>query len=279
MRAAIVKKFGPASNIVIEQAWPCPTISNRQVLVRVKASSVNPVDTYIRAGQYAQLPELPYTPGRDGSGIVEQIGKEVQNFKVGDSVWFTRPTTGSSAELAVVEDTLFLLPEGISYSQGAALGIAYMTAYRALILKGSAKPGQSVFIHGASGGVGIAACQIAKALGLQVVGTAGTENGIKLVEENGAEFVFNHREKDYVSKIQEKFPNGFDIILEMLANQNLDTDLTLIGKNGRIVVIGNRGTSQIDARKTMQKESMIIGVGLGFSTIEMMEKFHAQWDT
>uniref|UniRef100_A0A914D7K1 Alcohol dehydrogenase-like N-terminal domain-containing protein n=1 Tax=Acrobeloides nanus TaxID=290746 RepID=A0A914D7K1_9BILA len=82
------------------------------VLVRVKASSVNPVDTYIRAGQYAQLPELPYTPGRDGSGIVEQIGKEVQNFKVGDSVWFTRPTTGSSAEFAVVEDTLFLLPEG-----------------------------------------------------------------------------------------------------------------------------------------------------------------------
>jgi len=268
MRAAVVKNFGPASNIVIEKSWPRPSINSAQILVRVHAAGVNPVDTYIRGGQYAQLPDLPYIPGKEGAGIVEETGDQVKNFNVGDHVWFTYPKTGSSAEFAVVEKTVYSLPSGVSFSQGATLGIAYLTAYRALILKGDAKQGKSVLIHGASGGVGIAACQISKALGLNVFGTAGTEAGMKLAKENGADFVFNHREPEYISKIQDRVPQGFDIILEMLANQNLDNDLNLVGKNGRIVIIGNRGPTQIDARKTMQKESMILGVALGLSTVE-----------
>lgn len=268
MRAALVREFGGFDKINIEEV-PKPQAGDRQVLIRVQAAGVNPVDTYIREGKYTQVPELPYIPGKEGAGVVEEVGSGISKFKSGDRVWFIGKDNGASAEfVAIDEEHVFSLHERINFKQGATCGLTYCTAYRALFQKAGAQAGQTLLVHGASGGVGLAACELAKVHGLRVVGTASTQEGIKLATQQGAEIVFNHREAGYVEQIKEKYPNGFDIILEMLANENLCHDLEMIAKQGRIVVIGNRGSIEFDPRACMIKDAAIIGVSLANCTTE-----------
>ncbi|KAI6195287.1 PKS-ER domain-containing protein [Aphelenchoides besseyi] len=202
-----------------------------------------------------------------------QVGPEVQKFKAGDRVWFSANKNGAQADYASIdEDFVFQLPERITFAQGATLGIAYFTAYRALFMKAYAQAGQSVLIHGASGGVGLAACQLAKVHGLRVYGTASTPEGEQMAKEHGCEVVYNHREEGYVEKIKQEVPNGFNIIIEMLANVNLCSDLQLIAPQGRIIVVGNRGTTEFDPRQCMQKEASIIGLMAFLSTPEDLQR-------
>ncbi|XP_046778946.1 quinone oxidoreductase isoform X3 [Gallus gallus] len=188
----------------------------------------------------------------------------------GDRVFTSATLSGGYADYAVAEaDTVFPLSDKLSFSQGAAIAIPYFTAYRALFLKGHAKAGESVLIHGASGGVGIAACQIARAYGLKVLGTAGTEQGMNVVLRNGAHQAFNHREANYLDKIMEYTKmQGVNIIIEMLSNVNLAADLHLLSHAGRVMVVGCRGPIEINPRDTMNKESSIRGVSLFLQTEE-----------
>ncbi|EYC02608.1 hypothetical protein Y032_0099g3205 [Ancylostoma ceylanicum] len=268
MRGAIVQQFGGPETIKIVSDLPKPVIkTEKQVLVRVAASGVNPVDTYIREGHYAALPTLPYTPGRDGAGIVEQVGEDVSHVKVGDRVYFLANHTGSAAEYCLT-DKVFPLPFDVTFQEGACLGIPYMTAHRALFLLGHLKKGQRVLVHGASGGVGLAAVQMAANFGAVVVGTAGTEEGIELVKKNGAGDVFNHRVHRYSSKMKKSYPDGFDLILEMAAHLNLAIDLDLLARNGKVAVIGSRGEVTVNPRALMTKETSAYGVTLANSTEE-----------
>ncbi|XP_064616045.1 zeta-crystallin-like isoform X2 [Liolophura sinensis] len=264
MKAIRVTEFGGPEVLKIEAKVPIPNPEDHQILVRVHASGINPVDTYIRSGTHNIRPALPFTPGMDSAGVVEKVGKAVTHFKPGDRVYSVRTVTGAYAEYAVVEEPYVAhLHKSLSFEQGAGIGVPYYTAYRSLILRANGKPGETVLIHGASGGVGIAACQIARALGFTVLGTAGTTEGIELVLKNGAHKAFNHREKGYLSKITDATNGqGPDIILEMLANVNLENDLNLIKTRGRIVNIGSRGTIQISPRFTMGKECVVTGVML-----------------
>ncbi|XP_056388669.1 quinone oxidoreductase-like [Hyla sarda] len=270
MRAIRVSEFGKPEVLKFLTDVPVPSPGENQVLIRVHACGINPVDTYIRAGVYARKPNLPYTPGSDVSGVVEEIGRNVTTFKKGDRV-FTRATvTGGYAEYAVAsEDTVYQLPEQLNFKQGAAISVPYFTAYRALFQKGHGKSGELVLVHGASGGVGIAACQIARAYGFKVFGTAGSQEGLNLVLQNGAHKAFNHKEKDYMEKIQEAAgAEGVNVILEMLSNVNLSNDLKLLSSGGRVIIVGCRGSIEINPRDTMAKESSIIGVQLHGSTKE-----------
>ncbi|XP_067310196.1 quinone oxidoreductase isoform X2 [Pseudorasbora parva] len=203
MRAIRVSEFGAPSVLKLCSDMPVPSPGQKEVLIRVHACGLNPVDTYIRSGSFPRKPSLPYTPGLDVSGVVESVGEGVHLLQAGDRVFTTSTVTGGYAEYTVAsEDTVHKLPDSLDYKQGAAIGVPYFTAYRALVHKAHAKAGETVLIHGASGGVGIAACQIARAFGLKVLGTAGTSNGMKLVLNNGAHLAFNHREKDYLEKIK-----------------------------------------------------------------------------
>jgi len=270
MRAAVVKVFGPPENIRFEGRYPVPRLdSDGKALIRVKAAGVNPVDTYIRSGKYAALPSLPYIPGREGAGIVEKISGSNVRIKEGDRVWFTMPLTGPCAEFALAPtDFIFPLPANVSFEQGATLGIAYLTAYRALFTKACAQSGESLFIHGVSGGVGLAVAQLAKAHGLTIYGSASTEHGSELAKSVGVEAVYNHKEKNYVEKIMKDHPSGFNIIIEMLANENLASDLALIAKQGRIVIVGSRGSIEFEPRAVMQKEAAVIGVMQACSSVK-----------
>ncbi|NWI63772.1 QOR oxidoreductase, partial [Todus mexicanus] len=241
-----------------------------QVLIKVHACGVNPVETYIRSGTYARKPALPYTPGSDVAGVVESVGAHVTAFKKGDRVFTVETISGGYAEYAVAAaNRVFPLSDKLDFKQGAAVGVPYFTAYRALLQKGRAKAGESVLVHGASGGVGIATCQIARACGLKVLGTAGTEEGMKTVLRNGAHQAFNHREANYIDKIKEYTGmEGVNIIIEMLSNVNLTADLQLLSCAGRVMVVGSRGSIEINPRDTMSKESSITGVSLFLATEE-----------
>ena len=236
-----------------------------QVLVDVKAVGVNPVDTYIRSGQYALLPPLPYTPGSDAAGIVAAVGSEVQDLKPGDRVYISGTVDGraygSHAEQALCTvDQVHRLPRHVSFAEGAGVGVPYVTAWRALFDKGRALPGETVLIHGASGAVGVAATQIASAAGLRVFGTAGSDRGRQLAREQGAVEVFDHAapgyEKDVLAKTGGR---GLDLIVEMLANINLVKDLDLIAKRGRVVIVGNRGALELNPRAIMAKDATVVG--------------------
>ncbi|KAM4023503.1 quinone oxidoreductase isoform 1-T3 [Anomaloglossus baeobatrachus] len=268
MRAIRVSEFGKPDVLKLLTDVPVPSPGEKQVLIRVHACGINPVETYMRAGTYARKPNLPYTPGSDVSGVVEDVGRNVTAFKKGDRVFTTQTITGGYAEYTVAsEDSVHPLPEQLNFKQGAAISVPYFTAYRALITRAHGRSGEVVLVHGASGGVGIAACQIARAYGFKVFGTAGSPEGLNLVLQNGAHKAFNHREKDYIEQIREAAgEDGVNVILEMLSNVNLSNDLKLLSYGGRVMIIGCRGPIEINPRDTMMKESSISGVALFSST-------------
>ncbi|NWX09044.1 QOR oxidoreductase, partial [Caloenas nicobarica] len=270
MRAIRVFEFGGPEVLKLQSDVVIPNPKENQVLIKVHACGVNPVETYIRSGSYARKPALPYTPGSDVAGVVEGVGEHVAAFRKGDRVFTTGTVSGGYAEYALAAaDTVFPLSDKLDFRQGAAIGIPYCTAYRALFQKGRAKAGERVLVHGASGGVGIAVCQIARACGLKVLGTAGTEEGMNMILRNGAHQAFNHREANYIDKIKEcTGMEGVDIIIEMLSNVNLAADLQLLARAGRVMVVGSRGPVEINPRDTMSKELSIIGVSLFLATEE-----------
>jgi NADPH2:quinone reductase len=260
MKAIVVQDFGePAVMKLQEVDQPEPGPS--QVLVDVKAAGVNPVDTYIRAGAYS-FGNVPYTPGMDAAGVVEAVGEDVTKVTVGDKVYTAGSVTGAYAEKALCEQgQVHLLPDNIDLEAGAALGIPYTTAYRALFQRGCAQPGEVILVHGASGGVGIAAVQLARAAGMTVIGTAGTQKGCDLVAKEGAHHVLDHHETGYLQKAMDLTDGrGIDVVLEMLANVNLGRDLEVMAKGGRVVVIGCRGTVEINPRLAMQRDLSILGL-------------------
>jgi NADPH2:quinone reductase len=263
MKAVRVHAFGGPEVLMLDEL-PDPKPGSNQVLMRIRAAGVNPVDTYIRNGKYASLPSLPYIPGTDAAGTVEGVGEGVAKWEVGDRVYCDRPAAGygSYATHALVEaNHLHPLPENISFAQGAALNVPYGTAYRALFHRAHPKPGETVLVHGATGGVGLATVQLAVAHGCVVIGTGGTERGRQLVLKQGAAHAFDHKSKDYLDQIM-KLTNGVgvNVIIEFLANVNLDKDLGVLAKFGRVVIVGNRGRVEIDPRQTMGKESSILGM-------------------
>jgi NADPH2:quinone reductase len=275
MKTIRVHQFGGPEVLKLEEV-PDPKPAAGQVLVRVKAIGVNPVETYVCSGKYGPK-EFPYTPGADCAGDVEAIGEGVKKFKIGDRVYVAGTISGSYAELALCwEKKVHPLPEHVSFEQGAAIGVPYGTAYRAMFIRGDAKAAETVLVHGASGGVGIASVQLARAFGMNIIGTAGTDEGLKLVREQGAQHVVNHRQEKYTDQIMALTEGrGVDLIMEMLANENLGKDLPMLAKRGRVVVIGNRGNVEINPRDTMTRDADIRGMSLMHADDRELEQIHS----
>ncbi len=274
MKAVVVSEFGgPEVMKVVEHSLP--ELVAGQVLIAVQAIGVNPVETYIRAGTYPLLPELPYTPGGNVAGTIEACGPGVDTLSVGDRVYSAQTVSGAYAEKAICQaDTVFPLPASLSFSQGTALGVPAATAWRGLFIRGKAEAGETLLVHGASGSVGQAAVQLGRAAGLKVFGTAGSEESCTLVKQLGATAI-NHNSQNYDQELlKQNGGAGFDLILEMLANKNLEMDLNLLGSSGRVVIIGSRGRIEIDPRATMGKETDIRGLALFHATKEEMIATH-----
>ena len=284
MRAICVRKTGGPEVLVLEER-PDPVPEEDQLVVRLHAAGVNPVDVYIRSAAQGRNPMLPYVPGMDGAGVVESAGPNVTGFAPGDRVYLSGtaalPMNGTYAERAVCTPAhVHPLPAHLSFSQGAAVNVAYATAYRSIVDRARAVPGETMLVHGGSGGVGIAAIQIGRAMGMTVLATAGTDRGRALVIEQGAHRVFDHRAPDYLAGILAATGGrGVDVIVELLANVNLDKDLGLLARNGRVVVVGSRGRVEIDARQAMGRDAAILGMMLMNASPEDRARIHAALDT
>jgi NADPH2:quinone reductase len=258
MRAIRVHEFGGPEVLKLDEV-PTPKPTEGQVLVRVHAAGVNPYDTVTRAGTYAIKPQLPYTPGSDAAGTVEAVGPGVTKVKPGDRVYTARTLTGAYAEYTLcLEEQVNRLPDKISFEQGAGVWVPYGTAYHALHHFAKARAGETVLVHGASGGVGTASVQIARALGMTVFGTAGSEEGLKLVKREGAYQAFDHSKAGYQEEIMKASAGkGVDVILEMAAHVNLGNDLKMLALQGRAVVIGSRGDVTVTPRDLMSRRASV----------------------
>ncbi len=270
MRAIRVTAFGGPEVLTLAEV-PDPQPGPGQVRVRIHAAGVNPVETYIRAGAYANKPALPYTPGSDGAGVVDALGEGVSGLAAGDRVYLAGPmaaSTGTYAELVVNAATnVHKLPENLSFAQGAALGVPASTAWRGLFQKARIQAGETVLIHGGSGAVGNAAIALARAAGATVIATAGSAKGLELVRSLGAHMAFDHTEPNYeamVAVFAEGLGGGLgpDVIIEMLANVNLARDAEILAPRGRIVIVGSRGPIEFVPRGLMAREAVVHGMML-----------------
>ncbi len=275
MKAIRVHEFGPPEVMRLEEVGD-PEAGDGEVVVSIRAAGVNPVDAYVRAGAYARKPSLPYTPGSDAGGVVESVGKNV-TLKVGTHVYVSGSVSGTYAEKALCKGTdVHELPSKLSFTQGAAINVPYATAYRALCQRAHAAAGEVVLVHGASGGVGIAAVQIARAAGLRVLGTAGSPKGIELVLREGAHFALDHKAPDHFDQaLALTDGRGVDIVLEMLANLNLGRDLKILAPGGRVVVVGSRGPVEIDPRETMIRDAVVLGMLLSNAGERDLKSIHS----
>ena len=272
MKAIQMIQFGGPEVLQLAEI-PEPVPGPGKVRVRLSAAGVNPSETYIRTGAYSFfVPSLPCTLGFDGAGMVDEVGPGVTHVKEGDRVFVAAmgdpANTGTYAQKVVCSgDAVHPLPDFISFAQGAALGVPALAAYRALFQRAKLRPGETVLVHGASGGVGILCVQMASAMGASVIGTASTPEGRKLVLGAGAHHALSHLTGDTLEQVLQ-ITNGVgpDVIVEFLANANLETDLRVIAPYGRIVIAGNRGSIQIEPRLAMQKEADLLGMALWNAT-------------
>ncbi len=274
MKAIRVHQFGGPEVLQIEEV-EVPQPGPGQVLVRVEAIGVNPVETYWRSGANPKVAP-PYTPGTDAAGTVEKLGPGTTVLQRGQRIYTSGTLSGAYAQFALcAAEQVHPLPENLAFQQGAGVNIPYATAYRALFQRGGARPGETVLVHGASGAVGIATTQMARAAGLTVIGTAGSERGIDLVREQGAAHVLDHTRGGYLDELAAiTGGRGVDLIIEMLANVNLGRDLGVLAARGRVVVVGSRGKVEIMPRDAMSREADIRGVMLFAAGGDELREIH-----
>jgi NADPH:quinone reductase len=278
MFAIRAHEFGGPDVLRLDEI-PEPTPGAEQVRVRLHAVGVNPFDTYMLSGSYAIKPPLPYSPGADGAGVVEAVGAGVTDVQVGDRVYIGGTTDhqayGAYRQMVLCTPRqVHPLPDRVSFAEGAAVNVPCVTAHTALE-RARPNPGDVVLVHGASGAVGLAVVQLARSAGLTVIGSAGTADGLELVAAEGAHHTVDHRDPAHVDRVQALTSGrGPDIVIEMLANVNLDHDLTVLAPRGRIVVVGNRGRIEIDPRKIMGKQATVTGFALWGLSPEEFERAH-----
>ncbi len=275
MRAIIIREFGLPEVLKLEQIAD-PTPAKGEVRVRVHAAGVNPVETYLRSGNHTRKPALPWTPGTDGAGVIEAVGAEVSDLRVGDRVYIAGSRTGTYAEKCIcVRSSVHPLPDRLSFSQGAAIHVPYATAFRALHQRARLRRGETVLVHGASGGVGIATVQLARAAGAVVIGSVGSDRGREAVLGAGARDVVDHKRPDHLDEVVRKNGGrGPDVIVEMLADRNLEGDLGVAASQGRIVIVGSRGRIEIEPRKAMTRDLDVLGMSLPNATEDEVAAIH-----
>jgi NADPH2:quinone reductase len=295
VRTVIVRGFGGPEMLRLEDVPP-PAPGPGQLLVRLLAVGVNPVDAYIRSG-IGSRPPLPYTPGEDGAGVVERLGPDTGVWAdgrnggschtpfmpaVGERVYLYGSVGGTYAEYALCRpEHVHPLPERLSFDEGAAIGVPYGTAYRALFQRAAATAGETVLVHGATGGVGLATVQLAATAGLQVIASGSSEEGRRLALANGAAHAVDHTDDDHFEQIRTiTGGQGVDVVVESRSDLNLGRDLTVLAPGGRVICVGNRGPGNqgevaVNARDLMRREGAILGVFLPAPGCRALADIHA----
>ncbi len=270
MRAWRFHEFGDIANYTLEEV-PDATPGDGEALIKIRYASLNPADRLLIEGKYPGAGDLPLTVGRDGSGTIEKAA-EGSRFKVGDEVIVLRSEIGITRQgtlsefVAAPESVVAHLPKGWSLQEGAAAPLVYLTAWKALVIQGGLRKGQSVLVTGASGGVGIASIQLAKALGAKVVALSRSEEKRSRLKELGADEVLDDGAPDLPEKVRAALNGkGPDLIIENLGGARLDQHIGMANLNAHIMVIGLLAgrMSEINMGQVLFKQVRIEGVHVG----------------
>jgi NADPH2:quinone reductase len=249
MRAAYIEKTGPPEVIQVGDL-PRPEPGPGQVLVRVHAVSLNPIDLYIRSGLVAMPLSFPYVIGCDLSGTVEQVGPNCARYKVGDRVWGSNQgllgRQGVASEYAAVDEAwLYPTPALLEDSGAAAMALVGITAHLGLFQYAQLKPDEVVYVPGGSGGVGSMVVQMAKAAGARVATSAGSPERVEFCRRLGADLAMNYKSDDIPAGLREFAPEGVDVWFETQREPNLEVSIPLLRKNGRMILIAGRAAKPI----------------------------------
>ena len=242
MQALIVNEHGPLEKLTLGE-FPDPKPGKGEVLIDVHAASVNFPDLLVIGGTYQNLPPRPFVPGKDLAGVVAAVGEGVTRVKPGDRV-LAQIEHGAFAERAVVREVLcFVMPASMPFEDGAAMGLVYLTAHNALIERAQFRAGETVLVTGAAGGVGLAAVQLAKALGAIVVATVSSEEKARIARESGADHIVRTDVPDLRESFRKQVfdavgKRGIDLVLDSVGGDVFDASLRVMAWCGRLVIIG-----------------------------------------
>lgn len=261
----IVEELGGPSALR-RQDLPDPEPGPGEVLVDVKAIGCNFFDTLITRGKYQVQPDLPFAPGAEAAGVVEAVGRNVSHVAPGDRVTVLLSYGAFASKIVAPAARTFPIAEGMSFETAAAVGVVYQTSYVALAPRAQLQPGETLLVHAAAGGVGLAAVQIGVALGARVIGTGGTPEKLDLIRQNGAEVALNYREEDFVERTKELTEGrGADVIYDPVGGDTFDRSLKCIAFNGRVLVIGFASGRIPEAKmnRVLLKNISLIGLHWG----------------
>ena len=278
MRAVVVREFGPIENLRVEE-FPAPVPAADEVAIDVRAAGVNFPDLLVIAGKYQILPRRPFVPGKEVAGTVAAVGARVTTLKPGDRVmaWIEY---GAFAERAVAhQDKCYRIPASMSFEQAAAFTLVYQTAHFALVERGRYRPGETVLVTGAAGGVGLAAVQIAKALGATVLAAVSSPEKAALARANGADQVIDTAAPNLRESLREAVRaatggRGADVVLDSVGGDVFDACLRALAWSGRLVVIGFAGgrIPEVKANYLLVKNIAVVGL-----QISDYRDGHPQW--
>lgn len=266
MRAMRVRELSDDISVLkLEEVAAPPPPGAGQVRIRLKACSINFPDILMVQGKYQFKPELPFSPGMEGSGLITQLGPDVVDFKIGDRVVAGLRTGGLAEEVNASVLTCRIMPEGLSFAKAAAYPAAYLTAYVALVVRGHLQPGETLLVHGSSGGVGLAAVEVGKLIGATVIATSASDEKLKVVKARGADHVINvtHGFREKVKELTGG--KGADVIYDPVGGDIFDESVRCINWNGRLLVIGftSGRIPSINANMPLIKGFSVVGVRAG----------------
>ncbi|MEE2603433.1 MAG: NADPH:quinone oxidoreductase family protein [Pseudomonadota bacterium] len=267
MRAILCKELGPANTLVIDDI-PSPEPGKGQVKVRVKAAGLNFPDTLIIEGKYQIKPELPFSPGGEMAGEVLAVGEGVQRFKPGQRVMGLTGYGAFAEEILVPENQLIPVPDGMNDHTAAAFSMVYGTSYHALKQRANIQPGETLLVLGASGGVGLAAVELGKAMGATVIAAASSAEKLDVAKEAGADDLINYAEEDLKDALKQRYPKGVDVIYDPVGDKFTEAAIRNMAWNGRLLIVGFAAGDipKIPANLALLKGCSIIGVFWGAFT-------------
>jgi len=242
-----------------------PTVTKGSVLIDIKAASLNFPDILITQGKYQIKPDLPFTPGGEGAGLVSGIGEDVEGLNIGDRVIFMNPHGAFADYILVPRAAIMKIPKDMDFKSAAALTLTYGTSYHALKQRAQLQKGEAVAVLGAAGGVGLATIELAKAMGARVIACASTDEKLEVCKKYGADEVLNYTQEDLKEGLKKLAPKGVDVVFDPVGGEYSEKALRAMGSGGRHLVIGfaDGNIPKIPLNLTLLKQCQIVGVFWG----------------
>ena len=281
MKALLCKAFGPPDSLVVEDVAGVRRPGKGEVKIDVHASGLNFADTLMITGKYQEKPEFPFSPGMECAGTIADVGEGVTQFATGDRVMAMTGHGGMAQEVIVSADSVFRIPATISFEQAAGFPVTFGTAYYALVDRGQLRPGETLLVHGATGGVGSIAVEIGKILGATVIATAGSEEKLQLAKRLGADHAINYSTHSVKDVVKTLTTEGADVVFDAVGGDVFDQTLRCIAPDGRILVIGfaSGRIPSVPANLLLVKNCAVIGVYWGGFTKRDPGRNRANFET